>query len=62
MRNEIYMDPITRIKIREWERERDRNLRLRCPLTAARYQRYIDRAIKEEGKEKNEDEKGTDRG
>lgn len=34
-------------KIREWEAERDRNLRIHCPLVAAKFQRWIDRAKKE---------------
>lgn len=33
-------------KIREWEAERDRNLRIHCPLVAAKFQRWIDRAKK----------------
>lgn len=35
-------------KIREWEAERDRNLRIHCPLVAAKFQRWIDRAKKED--------------
>ena len=34
-------------KIREWEAERDRNLRIHCPLVAAKFQRWIDRVKKE---------------
>lgn len=34
-------------KIREWEAERDRNLCIHCPLVAAKFQRWIDRAKKE---------------
>lgn len=34
-------------KIREWEAERDRNLRIHCPLVAAKFQRWIDKAKKE---------------
>lgn len=34
-------------KIREWEAERDRNLRIHCPLVAAKFQRWIDRAKEE---------------
>lgn len=34
-------------KIREWEAERDRNLRIHCPHVAAKYQRWIDKAKKE---------------
>lgn len=37
----------TRIKIREWERERDRNLKIHCPLVAAKYQRWIDKLANE---------------
>lgn len=32
------------IKIREWEKERDRCLSIHCPLVAAKYQRWIDKA------------------
>lgn len=35
-------------KIREWEAERDRNLRIHCPLVAAKYQRWIDKTKKED--------------
>lgn len=35
-------------KIREWEAERDRNLRIHCPLVTAKFQRWIDRAKKED--------------
>ncbi|GAA6349531.1 hypothetical protein [Phocaeicola dorei] len=35
-------------KIREWEAERDRNLRIHCPLVAAKFQRWIDRAKEED--------------
>ena len=35
-------------KIREWEAERDRNLRIHCPLVAAKFQRWIDMAKKED--------------
>ena len=37
-------------KIREWEAERDRNLRIHCPLVAAKFQRWIDKAKKENDK------------
>ena len=36
------MDDMTREKIRWLEAERDRNLRLRCKLVAAKFQRMID--------------------
>jgi hypothetical protein len=42
------MNTETLIKIREWEAERDRNLRIHCPLVAANFQRWIDRAKKED--------------
>lgn len=42
------MNTETLIKIREWEAERDRNLRIHCPLVAAKFQRWIDRAKKED--------------
>ena len=35
-------------KIREWEAERDRNLRIHCSLVAAKFQRWIDKAKKED--------------
>lgn len=41
----------TQIKIREWEMERERNLRIHCPRVAAKFQRYIDKAIGKERKE-----------
>lgn len=28
-------------KKREWEAERDRNLRIHCPLVAAKFQRWL---------------------
>ena len=42
------MDTETLIKIRKWEAERDRNLRIHCPLVAAKFQRWIDREKKED--------------
>ena len=42
------MNTETLIKIREWEAERDRNLRIHCPLVAANFQRWIDRVKKED--------------
>lgn len=41
------MDTEMQTKIREWEAERDRNLRIHCPLVAAKFQRWIDKAKKE---------------
>ena len=35
-------------KIREWEAERDRNLRIHCPLVAAKFHGWIDRVTKED--------------
>lgn len=35
------------IKIRQYEAERDRNLRLRCQRVAAKFQRMIDELNKE---------------
>lgn len=46
--NKRIMNTETLIKIREWEAERDRNLRIHCPLVAANFQRWIDRAKKED--------------
>jgi len=46
--NKRIMNTETLIKIREWEAERDRNLRIHCPLVAAKFQRWIDRAKKED--------------
>lgn len=45
--NKRIMNTETLIKIREWEAERDRNLRIHCPLVAAKFQIWIDRAKKE---------------
>ena len=42
------MNTETLIKIREWEAERDRNLRIHCPLVAAKFQRWVDRVKKED--------------
>ena len=39
--NKRIMNTETLIKIREWEAERDRNLRIHCPLVAAKFQRWI---------------------
>ena len=44
--NKRIMNTETLIKIREWEAERDRNLRIHCPLVAAKFQRWIDKAKK----------------
>lgn len=40
------MDKETENKIREWENERDRNLRIHCPHVAAKFQRWIDKELK----------------
>lgn len=45
-------------KIREWEAEHDRNLRIHCPLVAAKFQRWIDRAKKEDGNKNTNNKKG----
>lgn len=37
-------------EIKRLERERDRNLRLHCPLVAAKFQRMIDRIKSENDK------------
>lgn len=39
-------------KIREWEAERDRNLRIHCPLVA-KFQRWIDKINKKENESIN---------
>lgn len=44
-------------KIREWEAERDRNLRIHCPLVAAKYQRWIDKARKRAKQEYRQQER-----
>lgn len=44
-------------KIREWEAERDRNLRIHCPLVAAKFQRWIDRAKKRTEQEYRQQER-----
>lgn len=40
-------------KIREWE-----DLRIHCPLVAAKFQRWIDRAKKEDGNKNTNNKKG----
>lgn len=40
-------------KIREWEAERDRNLRIHCHLVAAKFQRWIDKINKKENESIN---------
>ena len=40
------MDKETAKKIREWEKERDRNLRIHCPRVAAKFQRFINKELK----------------
>lgn len=40
------MDKETASKIRELEKERDRNLRIHCPRVAAKFQRRIDKELK----------------
>ena len=45
--NKRIMNTEMQTKIREWEAECDRNLRIHCPLVAAKFQRWIDRAKKE---------------
>lgn len=52
------MNTETLIKIREWEAERDRNLRIHYPLVAAKFQRWIDRAKKEDGNKNTNNKKG----
>lgn len=52
------MNTETLIKIREWEAERDRNLRIHCPLVDAKFQRWIDRAKKEDGNKNTNNKKG----
>ena len=42
------MNTETQRKIREWEAGRDRNLRIHCPLLAAKFQRWIDKINKKE--------------
>lgn len=56
--NKRIMNAETLIKIREWEAERDRNLRIHCPLVAAKFQRWIDRAKKEDGNKNTNNKKG----
>lgn len=48
------MDKETKDKIRWWEAERDRNLRIRCTLVAAKFQRYINKELKSEKESKDE--------
>lgn len=51
--NKRIMNTETLIKIREWESERDRNLRIHCPLVAAKFQRWIDKINKKENESIN---------
>lgn len=54
------MDKETKDKIRWWEAERDRNLRIRCPHVAAKFQRYIDKELKSEKESKDEYRNGKE--
>lgn len=46
-------------RIRELEKKRDFNLSIHCPLVAAKWQREIDKTVKEyERKENNHDDTG----
>ena len=49
----------TELQIREWEAERDRNLRIRCPLVAAKFQRRIDKAKKDAGSTHSQSREGN---
>lgn len=53
------MDKETAKKIREWEKERDRNLRIHCPHVAAKFQRFIDKELKKENNNSNETKEAT---
>lgn len=44
----------SRIKIIQWEHERDRNLSIHCGLVANKYQRLINKEYKKYGKEVND--------
>lgn len=55
------MDKETTEKIRRWEADRDRFLRIRCPRVAAKYQRWIDKELRT-AKEQEEHDKGNDKG
>lgn len=52
-KKEKFMNTETQRKIREWEAERDRNLRIHCPLVAAKFQRWIDKINKKENESIN---------
>lgn len=41
------MNDYNKAKIAEWEKKRDFCLSIHCPLVAAKWQKYIDRLIKE---------------
>lgn len=45
------MEKETENKIREWEKERDRNIRIHCPHVAAKFQRWINKELEKEQKE-----------
>lgn len=52
-KKEKFMNTEMQRKIREWEAERDRNLRIHCPLVAAKFQRRIDKINKKENESIN---------
>lgn len=54
------MDSKTRINILNWEKERDRNLRIHCPHVAAKFQRWIDREMEKERKKNGNHENKID--
>lgn len=53
------MDKETINKIREWEKERDRNLRIHCPHVAAKFQRWIDKELKSAQKLQENDHRNS---
>lgn len=55
------MDKETESRIRRWEAERDRNLRIKCPYVAAKFQRWIDKELeKQQCRDDNENGIKTD--
>lgn len=49
------MNKETENKIREWEKERDRNLCIHCQHVAAKFQRWIDKELKSAQKSQEND-------
>lgn len=53
------MEQETVNKIREWEKERDRNIRIHCTHVAAKFQRWIDKELEHEQKSQENDHRNS---